>query len=1098
MIGKLKKADNFSALIKLVVNKSKQLDLAPSATLDTVTRSFQNTGINNRRVHDKLKLQSYLAVCVDVGQINKACSVLRDRRFSLDITTQHYNTVAKGWAKLGAIGELNKFCVMMKNKRVQPDSETYACLLLAHSNTAKRNEAQIKFIIKEAEKSGVDLRNLFHSTYLSAKERDKIKQLIRLVYPNYDDIFLPVPVDTKCELVNRLYETPSKPNLHGTELKTSKMISFANQQFALESKSTVRIQSIASPRLSPASQITTVYFAKLWQRLQDLWRAAILRALDKELKTLEKQGEGDNKFQLYPYLCSVDKQTLANLMLDEVENNAGFINFSSTTRYLHSNFGFKVMDMYLLSKARADGSFQERTKLYYDYLANYCTNPELIGQMNQREYLQLRGAEMKNYSIYKDVVSPVAEWPYNIAAGVGRFLYTIILNEIKFDPGLLKRPSKEINFEKCVSAFYTAYFQIDCTHKIKEEFRTHLDFEKLYRKCCSHRLKFNFSQLPTISPGLPWLSFGHGGYLIGRSELIRMANPSAEQMYMIKHGTDNQKLYPVLDSLNVLSFCPWIVNKDVLDIVIGLFRLGGDPQLAVPNDEKKMRMAAPVMKSNPSKADRILFNREHRRYEQKKREMFSLWCDCLYRLSIANHLRDNIFWLPHNLDFRGRTYPIAPHFNHLGSDLARSLLLFAQGKPLGTKGLDWLKIHVINLGGSMKQSALQDRLEYANSILHSQILDSADNPWDGKRWWTKHDNPWQVLAACKEIARAIRSRSPEHYVSHLPIHQDGSCNGLQHYAALGRDYEGASAVNLVPNDRPQDVYSKVVDIVETARKQDAENGDPIARMLEGVIHRKVIKQTVMTTVYGVTRFGARNQIARQLANRSCPEKNVWAASQYLTKLTFDSIGKMFHRSTLIQEWLNKCAHIIATRYRRPVTWETPLGLTIVQPYTNKTKLSELSLDCPSHTRPIAQLNMSKQKTAFPPNYIHSLDSCHMMLTSLFCQRSGLTFVSVHDCYWTHPSTVDEMSRICRDQFIALHSEPLLRQLSDQFLKKYGYYDSQVSEKFRQINYNDEVLRARIEENRKKGILSMRDIFLQVPEPGNLDLNLVRESKYFFS
>ena len=33
--------------------------------------------------------------------------------------------------------------------------------------------------------------------------------------------------------------------------------------------------------------------------------------------------------------------------------------------------------------------------------------------------------------------------------------------------------------------------------------------------------------------------------------------------------------------------------------------------------------------------------------------------------------------------------------------------------------------------------------------------------------------------------------------------QDGSCNGLQHYAAIGRDRLGAAAVNLVPADKPQ-------------------------------------------------------------------------------------------------------------------------------------------------------------------------------------------------------------------------------------------------------------------------------------------------------
>ena len=41
----------------------------------------------------------------------------------------------------------------------------------------------------------------------------------------------------------------------------------------------------------------------------------------------------------------------------------------------------------------------------------------------------------------------------------------------------------------------------------------------------------------------------------------------------------------------------------------------------------------------------------------------------------------------------------------------------------------------------------------------------------------------------------------------LPVHQDGSCNGLQHYAALGRDEAGGEQVNLMPRERPGDVYT---------------------------------------------------------------------------------------------------------------------------------------------------------------------------------------------------------------------------------------------------------------------------------------------------
>lgn len=77
----------------------------------------------------------------------------------------------------------------------------------------------------------------------------------------------------------------------------------------------------------------------------------------------------------------------------------------------------------------------------------------------------------------------------------------------------------------------------------------------------------------------------------------------------------------------------------------------------------------------------------------------------------------------------------------------------------------------------------------------------------------KSDKPLQTLACCKEIDNAVRHPNPAEYISHYPVHQDGSCNGLQHYAALGRDEHGAFEVNLHPSPLPQDVYSGVAALV---------------------------------------------------------------------------------------------------------------------------------------------------------------------------------------------------------------------------------------------------------------------------------------------
>jgi len=289
------------------------------------------------------------------------------------------------------------------------------------------------------------------------------------------------------------------------------------------------------------------------------------------------------------------------------------------------------------------------------------------------------------------------------------------------------------------------------------------------------------------------------------------------------------------------------------------------------------------------------------------------------------------------MDFRGRVYPVPPHFNHLGSDLTRGMMLFAKGQPLGPNGLDWLKIHLINLTGLKKRSPVSERLAFANEIL-PLIIDSADNPLDGSKWWMNSDEQWQTLACCMEIANAVRSEDPTKYISHFPVHQDGSCNGLQHYAALGRDQAGAESVNLFPASSPQDVYSDVAALVERERIKDAENGVEVAKLLEGFVSRKVVKQTVMTYVYGVTRFGAKLQILKRLKETEAfPRAHAFSAALYLTQKTFLSIQEMFTETRSIQDWLTECARIVSKTYGKPVEWVTPLGFPVVQPYHKAVK-----------------------------------------------------------------------------------------------------------------------------------------------------------------
>lgn len=575
--------------------------------------------------------------------------------------------------------------------------------------------------------------------------------------------------------------------------------------------------------------------------------------------------------------------------------------------------------------------------------------------------------------------------------------------------------------------------------------------------------------LPMLVKPKPWLSHDQGGYLYNKTSVMRYKDSREQQSY-VREASAQGALELVYASLDVLGSTPWKINRDIFDVVLKVWNSGERMGKIPPAVYDKPEPEKPEDYDTDPKA-RVTYLSRHKLYMSQKANNHSERCNTNYKIEIARAFLGDTIYLPHNVDFRGRAYPIPPNLNHLGDDLSRGLLKFAETKPLGERGLRWMKIHLANLYGYDKAS-FDERVVFVHEHL-DDIFDSATNPLDGRGWWKKADDPWQCLATCMELKAALDSPDPTKFESGLPIHQDGTCNGLQHYAALGGDAQGAQQVNLGITDRPSDVYTHVATMVEKVLAKDAEKGDRFAQMLTGKIARKVVKQTVMTTVYGVTFVGARDQIERQLRDRGdIPAEDCWLAAAYLAKVTLACIGDLFTGAKHIQNWLTLTAKLIAksipperieevtragtsekktNRLRKEqmtsVIWTTPLGLPIVQPYRQTkrkqiaTKLQTVFIADPNVP---AAVNTLKQASAFPPNFIHSLDATHMMLTALQCRNRDITFASVHDSYWTHASSVDEMSEVIRETFIALHSSDVLSKLNEEFRERYKGYKVPVS------------------------------------------------------
>lgn len=588
--------------------------------------------------------------------------------------------------------------------------------------------------------------------------------------------------------------------------------------------------------------------------------------------------------------------------------------------------------------------------------------------------------------------------------------------------------------------------------------------------------------LPMLVKPRPWYSWKSGGYFYTQSSLIRTKD-SPEQLAYLKAVSDGNAIKQVYDGLNVLGNTAWTVNGRVLAIMSEMWNTGKEfldiPRLA----EELELIPAPPRNSDPS----VIRNwkLENKRIANKFSADRSMRCSTNYKLEIARAFLGEKFYFPHNLDFRGRAYPLSPHFNHLGNDMSRGLLIFWKGKRLGARGLRWLKVHLANLYGYDKAS-LNERIEFVENHV-DDIRRSAMDPLSPNAWWKDAEKPWQTLATCMELEEAWKLENPEDYISHQPVHQDGTCNGLQHYAALGGDVEGATQVNLIPADRPQDVYAHVANLVEQRLEVAAAAGEEHAIELKGKISRKVVKQTVMTNVYGVTYVGATFQIAKQLSDLFDDRQHYLILARYLTKHVFEAIRELFLGAHLIQDWLGESAKRISKSIRldvdeesfkngdKPdfmssVIWTTPLGLPIVQPYRDASKrqittnLQTIFISDPFAVNPI---NARRQKAGFPPNYIHSLDASHMLLSASQCGAKGLDFASVHDSYWTHACDVDQMNVLLREEFINLHEVDLIKRLKEEFNERYQNH-LQVIKIAKNSKLAQKVIKAREELSRVLG------------------------------
>lgn len=557
-----------------------------------------------------------------------------------------------------------------------------------------------------------------------------------------------------------------------------------------------------------------------------------------------------------------------------------------------------------------------------------------------------------------------------------------------------------------------------------------------------------------------WTSYNSGCYLdpklSARVPLVRTLDKNHQKR--VQRAITSGECQPVLDALNAIQSVPLRINEVVLEQVKQCWELG-IPIAKFPN---KNGIAIPKVPDNwfqMSRDEQRLWKRNKEKIILRNRSIDAEVANMAHDLATArSYFEMGDFYLPHSLDFRGRVYPV-PVFNHQRADHIRALFEFANGLPIGKDGEFWLAVHLANCGDfdKISKKSFEDRYQWV--LKNTEMLVEIGNNPDGTRdLWLAADKPFSFLAACVEWAGY--QRLGEHFISRLPIALDGSNSGLQHYSAALRDEVGGSYVNLTATPQPQDVYQAVADLVFTMVSQDQEN--PIAQMwLAYGINRKVVKRNVMTFAYASEQYGFRQQLIDDLMKpledevlsgqrKSHPfgEDNGRAAAGYLAEKVWISVNQVVSKAAEGMKFLQKCAQMLAHE-AKPLNWTTPVGFPVVHKYEEwdvkrvsmflhdrkvpvveaTTKDKVVQGEVQKHvvlnlrTKPTGRINKDKQKNAVAPNFIHSLDASHLMLTVLRAKKEGITdFLLIHDSFSTHACNTGLFSMVIRSEFVKMYSD----------------------------------------------------------------------------
>ena len=396
-------------------------------------------------------------------------------------------------------------------------------------------------------------------------------------------------------------------------------------------------------------------------------------------------------------------------------------------------------------------------------------------------------------------------------------------------------------------------------------------------------------------------------------------------------------------------------------------------------------------------------------------------------------------YFPTFVDWRGRIY-YRGAWQPQSQDVVRGCLEFAEGKPLGERGLYWLRVHIANCCGfdkahpDIKVQYCMDNHEFLMRYAADPLNIEAPDP----------DNAVQLLQAVIAYRDAMQLPDATQYVCHCSIAMDATCSGLQHLSAMIRDNNAGRYVNLTDLNASakQDIYQEVADKAAEVLGQYTDEVQALY-WADKPITRSMAKRPVMTYVYGSTLSSAMDYVRESMEDAGYKavsevvdgvEQEVYSLNKLsvcVAKALRTGISMTVPDCELAMRYLQMCCR--AMPKGDALRWISPAGMPVVNwaegAYTKRVNINSMGISQVTFRHYTQEINATKATNSIAPNFVHSMDAAHLCLT---LQEFPEALQAIHDSFGCHACNVDALHTAIRQSFVNMYLQEDVIQLLAKF------------------------------------------------------------------